>query len=209
MKQYIKINTLYKRDPQDLKKIIEGDFRDETVKYLKDNTWVFTEKIDGTNIRIHWDGYNVSVGGRTDSAQIPKHLLDYLIQTFGSMEAEELFEELFGEKEVTLFGEGYGPKIQKGGLYREDVSFILFDILIDNIWLTREAVETIGSRFGIDVVPIILEGTIQQAVDFIKTQPKSTIGTANMEGVVGRPLVEVFDRLGNRVIVKIKVKDFC
>ena len=209
MKQYIKINTLYKRDPQDLKKIIEGDFRDETVKYLKDNTWVFTEKIDGTNIRIHWDGYNVSVGGRTDSAQIPKHLLDYLIQTFGSMEAEELFEELFGEKEVTLFGEGYGPKIQKGGLYREDVYFILFDILIDNIWLTREAVETIGSRFGIDVVPIILEGTIQQAVDFIKTQPKSTIGTANMEGVVGRPLVEVFDRLGNRVIVKIKVKEFC
>lgn len=24
--------------------------------YLKDNTWIFTEKVDGTNIRIMWDG---------------------------------------------------------------------------------------------------------------------------------------------------------
>lgn len=34
------------------------------------------------------------------------------------------------------------------------------------------------------------------------------LGTANSEGVVGRPAIEMQDRCGNRVIVKIKVRDF-
>ena len=29
-----------------------------------------------------------------------------------------------------------------------------------------------------------------------------------MEGLVGRPAIELYDRFGNRVIVKIKVRDF-
>lgn len=61
---------------------------------------------------------------------------------------------------------------------------------------------------GVDIVPIIFVGNIKKAVDFVKTKPKSTIGTANMEGVVGRPVIEMKDRLGKRVIVKIKVCDF-
>jgi hypothetical protein len=54
----------------------------------------------------------------------------------------------------------------------------------------------------------VLEGTIQDGVDFVKAKPKSTMGTAMMEGVVGRPKIEMRDRSGKRVIVKIKVKDF-
>jgi len=79
-----------------------------------------------------------------------------------------LFEQKFGETEVILFGEGYGGKIQNGGAYRSDVSFILFDVLIDNIWLRRESVEDIAQAFGIDVVPIIGRGTIKEAVDIVK-----------------------------------------
>ena len=208
MKEYIKIETLYNRDTNGTKKLIEGDFRNETVEYLKDNQWVFTEKIDGTNTRVHWDGHHVEFGGRTDKANMPQPLLDYLENTFGTSEAEEMFEQKFGETDVILFGEGYGPKIQNGGAYRNDVSFILFDVLIGDVWLKRDSVEDIAKSFGIDVVPIIFNGTLQEAVDFVKTKPKSTIGTANMEGVVGRPVVEIKDRLGKRVIVKVKVKDF-
>ena len=208
MKEYIKIETLYNRDTNGTKKLIEGDFRNETVEYLKDNQWVFTEKIDGTNTRVHWDGHHVEFGGRTDRANMPQPLLDYLENTFGTSEAEEMFEQKFGETDVILFGEGYGPKIQNGGAYRNDVSFILFDVLIGDVWLKRDSVEDIAKSFGIDVVPIIFNGTLQEAVDFVKTKPKSTIGTANMEGVVGRPVIEIKDRLGKRVIVKVKVKDF-
>ena len=208
MQEYVKIETLYNRDVNGSKKLIEGDFRNETVKFLKDNDWVFTEKIDGTNTSIHWDGHKVEFGGRTDRADMPKPLKKFLEDTFGTPEAEEMFEQKFGETDVILYGEGYGPKIQNGGAYRDNVSFILFDVLIGDVWLKREAVEDIAKAFGIDVVPIIFTGTLNQAVSFVKTQPKSTIGTANMEGVVGRPAVEMKDRLGKRVIVKVKVRDF-
>lgn len=40
------------------------------------------------------------------------------------------------------------------------------------------------------------------------TKPKSTIGTAPMEGLVGRPVVELKDKNGKRLIVKVKVCDF-
>lgn len=122
-----------------------------------------------------------------------------------------MFEQKFGEMNVILYGEGYGPKIQKGGgLYRDDVSFILFDVYLpdQNLWLKRDAVEDIAKSFGIDVVDIVLTGTLQEAVDFIKTKPKSHIGNANMEGLVCRPAIEMLDRMGRRVIIKIKVCDF-
>ena len=208
MIKYDKIETLYKRDMEGTKKLLEGEFRNPTVEFLKDNIWQFTEKIDGTNIRVFWDGHEVSFAGRTDKAQIPTFLLSYLIETFKTSEAEQIFEEKFGETPVMLFGEGYGPKIQKGHLYRNDVSFILFDILICDNYQSRSTVEDIAKAFGIDIVPIIFEGTIQEAVDFVKKNPNSTMGTAKMEGLVGRPKIELRDRCGNRVIVKIKWEDF-
>lgn len=208
MREYIKIETLFNRREDGSKKLIEGDFRNETVEFRKDLPWQFSEKIDGTNIQIRWDGHKVWYGGRTERASIPSHLMNKLIELFGSNDTEQLFEQKFGETEVILYGEGYGAKIQRGESYRKDVSFILFDVLIGNIWLKRESVEDIARAFGIDVVPIVLIGTLQDAVDFVKTHPKSTIGTANMEGVVGRPMVELKDRTGKRVIVKVKVKDF-
>ena len=207
MIKYDKIETLYKRDMEGTKKLLEGEFRNPTVEFLKDNIWQFTEKIDGTNIRVFWDGHEVSFAGRTDKAQIPTFLLSYLTETFKTSEAEQIFEEKFGETPVMLFGEGYGPKIQKGHLYRNDVSFILFDVLICDNYQSRSTVEDIAKAFGIDIVPIIFEGTIQEAVDFVKKNPDSTMGTAKMEGLVGRPKIELRDRCGNRVIVKIKWED--
>lgn len=207
LKEYHKIETLYERDEK-TKKLVEGQYRNKTVEYLKGNKWQFTEKIDGTNIRIYWDGHKVSFYGRTDKAQIPAELVNRLNELFGGEVNEQLFEQKFGATEVVLVGEGYGAKTQNGGLYRDNQDFILFDVMIAGNWQPRESVEDIANYFNIDVVPIVLEGTIQEAVDYVKTKPKSKIGTASSEGVVGRPIVEMQDRCGNRVIVKIKVKDF-
>jgi len=207
LKEYHKIETLFERDEK-TKKLIEGKFINETVEYLKDDKWQFTEKIDGTNIRIYWDGHRVRFFGRTDDGQIPAILVNRLIELFGGEANEQLFEQKFGENEVMLVGEGYGEKIQKGGLCRKGQDFILFDVMIAGNWQPRESVEDIANYFCIDAVPIVLEGTIQEAVDYVKTKPKSKIGTADSEGVVGRPVVELQDRCGKRIIVKIKVKDF-
>lgn len=210
MTEYTKIETIFERDMEGTKKLIEGKFRNETVEYLKGNRWIGTEKIDGTNIGIVWDGHKVSYQGRAERAQIPAHLMNKLIEMFGGTVNEELFEQKFGEMQVILFGEGYGAKIQKGGNYRSDVSFILFDVYLpeQNLWLKRDAVEDIAKTFGVDVVPIVYEGDIAGAVEFVKGKPKSTIGVADMEGIVCKPAVDMLDRMGRRLIVKIKVCDF-
>ena len=208
MIEYHKIDTIFERDMEGSKKLIEGKFRSKAVEYLAENEWIFTEKIDGTNIRVHWDGHRIEFGGRTDRAIIPTHLFNKLVETFSNNETEELFEQTFGEKDVTLFGEGYGIKIQNGGDYRPDVGFILFDVLVGDIWLRRENVEEIAKTFNLEVVPIVHTGSIQSAVNFVKEKPMSTIGNAKMEGLVGRPFTELKDNQGKRIIVKIKVCDF-
>lgn len=208
MKEYEKIETLYVRD-DNTKKLNENIFRNETVEFLKDLEWEFTEKIDGTNIRIVWDGHKVSYFGRTDRAQIPSQLMNRLIELFGGNVNEEMFEQKFGETPVMLIGEGYGAKIQKcGGDYRPDNDFILFDVCINDNYLSREDVKDIANYFNIDVVPTIMIGNLQDGVNYVKSKPKSKIGKADSEGLVARPLKELKDKRGKRLIVKIKVKDF-
>ena len=141
--KYPKIETCFQRSLE-TKKLLDGVWRSDELQYLKDCEWIWTEKVDGTNIQIRWDGHRVEFGGRTERANIPQPLMDYLETTFGGEVNEEIFEQLFGETEVVLFGEGYGPKIQSGGGYRKDVSFILFDVKIGNFWLLRNKVEEIA-----------------------------------------------------------------
>lgn len=211
MYKYTKIETVFKRDVEGTKKLIEGKYRDKTVEYLKDNLWIGTEKIDGTNIGVVWDGYNVAFQGRTEKASIPPFLMEYLENTFKNPETEQIFEQLFGEKQVILFGEGYGSKIQNGGNYCKNNKFILFDVYMPqtDLWLERDSIEEIAKALGIDCVPIVFKGTIEEGIKFVKQKPKSTIGTANMEGIVCKPAVDLLSRTNKRIIVKIKVKDFC
>ena len=110
-----------------------------------------------------------------------------------------------------MLEKGIGRKIQNvGSKYSDNQDFILFDVYINDNWQTRESVEDIAEYFNIKPVPIHLQGNLQQAVQYIKTKPLSKIAKQDLiiEGVVGRTLKELRDRQGNRVIVKIKVKDF-
>lgn len=209
MKEYHKIETLFERDEK-TKKLIMGKFRNPTIEYLKDNVWTFTEKVDGTNIRVFWNGHNVEFGGRTDKAQIPDHLMNRLNNLFAGETNAQMFEQKFGETEVELFGEGYGVKIQNGGLYRDDVDFILFDVMIAGNYQPRESVEDVANYFGCDIVPIVLEGTLQDGVDYVLNNRKSLIAKngAEIEGLVGRTKIETCDRTGKRNIIKIKYRDF-
>lgn len=106
MEEYHKIKSLYKRDFK-TKKIIEGEYIDETIDMLEDILWTFTEKVDGTNIRILWDGHRVTFAGRTDKAQIPAELSNRLFELFGGEKNAQLFEQKIGDMPVMLIGEGY------------------------------------------------------------------------------------------------------
>jgi hypothetical protein len=211
MRKYEKIETLFARDMEGTKKLMPDVFRDPTIEFLQYCDWVWTEKVDGTNIRVYWDGHKVTFGGRTDNAAIPAELVTRLNELFGGETNAQIFEQAFGDKEVILFGEGYGRKIQKGGgkYIADGVDFILFDVLIGENYQEREWVEKTATMFGIKAVPIVGEGTLWEAVAFVKDHPMSTIAEKEheMEGVVCRPAVELKDRRGNRIIVKIKWED--
>lgn len=212
MKEYHKIETIYARDTEGTKKLMEGIYRNETIEFLSKCQWEWTEKVDGTNVRIRWDGHKVEFGGRTDKAQIPAPLVNKLNEYFGGEENAQLFEQTFGEHEVIIFGEGYGAKIQSGGDYTDgqSVDFIMFDLLIGENYQPRESMLKCAKTFGVKAVPVVGWGTLEEAVEFVKSHPMSTLGNKKheMEGVVCRPLVELNDRCHNRVIVKIKWEDF-
>jgi hypothetical protein len=206
--EYHKIETLFERDMEGTKKLIIGKFRNKLVEFLQDCEWIFTEKIDGTNVRVHWDGHKVTFHGRTERANLPTKLYENLQELFGGEVNAQMFEQHFGADEVTFIGEGYGAGIQSGGLYREDQSFILFDVRVGEIFLERDNIEGIAKTFGLDIVPVVFRGTLIKAVNLVKTDTKSTVGNAVREGLVGVPSVRCFDIHGNRTIVKIKARDF-
>lgn len=185
---------------------------------------MFTEKVDGTNIRVIFTNYEtgrensinliepkIIFKGKTDNAQIPSFLIAKLQEIF--LPQLNKFKKKFITKEepfsVCLYGEGYGSKIQKGGgNYRKDQSFVLFDVNINGWWLQRKDVEEIASFFGLDIVPIIGEGTLEEMIVLTKGGFNSFWGDFLAEGIVARPKVELKARNGHRIITKIKYKDF-
>ena len=207
MKEYHKIQTVFKRDPDTkFKTLLAGCYSLPEFEYLAANHWTFTEKVDGTNIRIMFDGEQVTFGGKTDRAQIPPFLLTRLNERF--LPHAETFKTLFADG-VCLYGEGYGARIQKGGgNYRADQDFILFDVKIGDWWLQRGDVEDVAGQLGLDVVPIIGCGTLAEMVEKAREGFHSVWGDFQAEGVVARPTTELKTRSGHRIITKIKCKDF-
>lgn len=219
MAEYQKIQTLFKRDERNI--IIPDQFTYPEFEILKDLKWECTEKIDGTNIRIELessgnpeDGIIMSFKGRTDKAVIPEHLLTKLNWLF---DRERLMEVLNITDEtqdcnITLYGEGYGAKIQKGGNYiSNDVNFILFDVKIGKWWLDRESIKDIANKLGINAVPLMGYMTIPEAIEYVKKGFKSTIAENkdyDAEGLVLKTPCGLLKRDGERLITKIKTVDF-
>lgn len=215
-REYPKIETLFKRDTA-VKgaPIIEGMWTLPEFEFLARNIWIWTEKVDGTNIRVHWDGSRILFGGRTDNAQTPTFLLSRLQEIFPYPATNEKFADQFGTLNddspgVTLYGEGFGARIQKGGgnYIANGVDFVLFDVQVGNWWLRREDVEDVAAHLGLQVVPVLGMGGLQDAVEATRAGFTSTWGNFIAEGLVLRPAVELATRSGRRIISKIKYKDF-
>jgi hypothetical protein len=203
---YPKIYGPYKRFTEGDKKnqLNRDQLTNPAFGTLMNAPWVFTEKVDGTNIRIGWDGYEVRIGGRTDRAQLPGDLLSTLQQMF----PEELMEQTFGDSPAILYGEGYGAGIQKGGgLYRPDKSFVLFDVKRGKWWLEYDNIESVADALGVDVVPMAFT-TLDAMIIGVSAGMKSQWGDFYAEGVVGVPYGGLLNRDGSRIQVKVKHVDF-
>ena len=220
MNTYHKIQGLYKRDmnkeSSHYGKFILGQYSLSEFELLKDIQWEWTEKIDGTNIRVLYYSHplvekKIEFKGKTDKAEVSRHLLLKLMARFNGIQMIKVFGETEEIPDICLYGEGYGYKIQKGAKYfngKEEVDFILFDIKLGNRWLSRKEINEIAQKLNIKTVPIIGEGTIDEAIKLVKQGFKSTFGDFIAEGLVIRPKYELKDIYGHRIITKIKYRDF-
>ena len=209
MNKYHKIQSVFKRDPATKHKTFLDEYSVPEFEYLKNNNWIWTEKVNGTNIRLIYNEGKTSIGGKSEETQTPAFLYEKLQSIIPSAESfENVFESI--ECPVCLYGEGYGAKIQKGGgnYIRGGISFALFDIKIGNVWLKRKSVEDIASKFKLLTVPTIGSGTLEEAIKKTKEGFNSNWGEFLAEGMVLRPEVELIDRMGRRIITKLKHKDF-
>jgi hypothetical protein len=212
MIEYPKIETLFERDESFrvtdvLKRPIFADI----------SRWIVTEKVDGTNIRVSYSRAEgaVRLGGRSDNAQIHADLVRHLQDTFTPEKMAALFvAESDPATRITLFGEGYGAGIQKGGGYRQDKAFILFDVLIEPPgevhWQDDAVVTSFAASLGIPRVPILGEWSLDEIVERVQAGVPSVCASTPMtaEGIVARPREPLFDKRHRRLILKLKSSDF-
>jgi hypothetical protein len=216
MTPYHKIQSVFKRDmTNNNKTLLVGQYSRPEFEFLRDCNWIWTEKVDGMNIRVMWNPCgttpstgDVRFGGKSDNAQIPTRLFEKLVSTFpldGST-----FRAAFDEGPVCLYGEGYGTGIQAAGkLYGPGQDFVLFDVKVGDWWLKREDVERIAHTMELGIVPVYGVGTLMDMTITVRDSDMiSHWYDGPAEGLVARPEVELFARNGQRIITKLKVRDF-
>lgn len=212
MNPYSKIKTIWDRDPNTkYKTLISGQWALPEFAYLQNAAWACYEKIDGTNIRaIYWPLTDaVEFRGRSDKAQIPPFLLAVLEEkiTADMQNAFDLGKS--GDAPITLYGEGFGRRIQKHGELYGEPNFCLFDIRIGDYWMGQEFITEAAKTLGLQRAPVMCVGNLHEAIDRIrKRQWKSHWGDFLVEGFILHPIVDLYTRQGNRIIGKIKHKDF-
>lgn len=205
--EYHKIQTLFARNPEDLSQIIVGEWARPEFQYLSHLHWEATEKIDGTNIRVIWNGEDVEFRGRTDRAQIPTKLQERLTELFPTQK----LSDALGNTYMILYGEGYGGNIQRAGKFYGDINFILFDVLANNQWwLESLNVRDVAYKLGINVTPTIWTGDLYEIVWGVFNGLDSRVAEKELvsEGIVARPIIQLFNRKGERIITKLKTRDF-
>ena len=232
---YQKINTIFKRDNKNIIMQYAGFVQPE-FEYLRNLKWRAEEKIDGTNMRIEVvpkieyviDTVN-NIKGKTDNAQIPSMLQKYMEETYPDnkvLEALGLKEYIPIEEwkehkwcspidipTYTIYGEGYGKKIQKAGTHyiKDGVDFIVFDVKVNDIYLRTENRFDIATKLGAPIVPFIGNFTLDEAIEYVRKGFKSRIAEDKdfiAEGLVLRTDLGLRNRMGERLIVKIKYEDF-
>ena len=191
--------------------------------------------------------FSVEYKGKTDNAVIPKMLEDFMKTTYtpdvifnglGIKEfvpVSEFFEHNWlaidektkdaipdinrVPKMYTIYGEGYGAKIQAcGSQYLKDSNKVIgFDVKVtsnngDELYLLNKNRDEIMNKMGMPIVPTIGYFTIQEAINYVKRGFVSHVAENNKgfiaEGLVCKSPVGLKNRQGQRIIFKVKTCDW-
>lgn len=205
---YHKINAPFKRDDAG-KPMHESPSRVE-FHDLRDHLWHGWEKLDGMNIRIIKEDGELRYAGKTDRAVLPAGLVEHLDEEWADL-ADFLLDD--GD---TLYGEGLGPKIQKGGGYCKSPRFIPFDLQrASGIWEDRLILqETIELELGMPFASYLGTHSLSTWENFCRegTFAETAVPGADpdkvSEGYILVPVGNLRNRFGERIITKVKFRDY-
>ncbi len=189
---------------------------------------VAREKIHGTNYRVGWvptqantwwkktkkffgllPKYEFCFGSRkleltfsenreimNNNPFVPKNAYERITKRYG-------LKQLLGNGEV-VYGEIYGPSVQKGyhyGLKNDELGFVVFDVQIDGKFLSDGELFSFCFQKGLHLVPLVYKGP--RDLNAIKALNKGNSVMAPsqpvMEGLVIRPEIEVNDARGRKI----------
>ena len=162
------------------------------------------EKIHGTSAHVSWTeakGVRFSSGGE-------KH--ERFVKLFDEAALRTAFMGL-GHPTVIVYGEAYGGS-QQGQKWRygEALRFIAFEVAIGDAWLAVPNAHDVATKLGLDFVHYVKVPTDIVSLDSERDAPSEQArrngieGDQPREGVVLRPLVEMRDGRGDRVLAKHK-----
>jgi hypothetical protein len=186
---------------------IENLYRSKAQEILLFKELYALEKVHGTSANISWKEGKVSYFPGGESLSKFKSL-------FNEERLVKHFTEL-GHEEVVVYGEAYGGSCQKMSyMYGPELRFIVFDVFINNIWLDVPNMDEVATRLEQEVVPWRKIVCDLAAIDNERDRPSEVAVRRGFteehirEGVVLRPLAEMFNRYGERMIVKHKHEKF-
>lgn len=119
------------------------------------------------------------------------------------------------EVPICIYGEYYGEGIQKCGkrYIAKGNNFKVFDICQQGWWTPKEVRDDICAKLGLDTVPYIGNMTLRDIEKMVKEGFPTKINEASdptliEEGIVARPIVPLKNNKGERIIVKVKYRDY-
>lgn len=190
--------------------------------------------------------FNMEYKGKTDNAVIPPMLLEFLKTTYtpgvvffglgidyfvpiedfekhkwGTYDSNNKFTPAIESVPAmyTIYGEGYGVKIQKcGGSYLKDSNKMIgFDVKVTSsngkeLYLLKQNRDEIFNRMHMPIVPTIGYFTINEAIKYVKKGFVSLVAENDKnfkaEGLVCKSPCGLRFRNGERMIFKVKTCDW-
>jgi RNA ligase len=122
-----------------------------------------------------------------------------------------------GHADVTIYGEAYGGK-QQGmrATYGDALCFIAFDVRVGDAWLSVPDAAQVVEACGLEFVPFMEVSTGIDVLNLLRDAPSEVsgrrlgpdAGPRAREGIVIRPLTELTNNNGHRIIAKHKCDAF-
>ncbi len=230
--QYPKMKTLFKLIPSSTNgkkwEATSGEILPETaaLHYIPLEELVFTEKIDGTNMGIRIDSGSVvaiqkknGLCNREDKSDgFYFELGDSIADRIESLQINKIESSnnegnvSYPLKNIVVYGELCGVKVQKGGNYFPERHFIVFDIFdtVNNKFFTWDALKYFCELLGLEIVPEITYDkpnlNVENVKDFITSQMSVYNSNYGAEGIVIRHRKDTVPV--RRWMAKIRKKDF-